>query len=82
MIGKITLEEAKRRVSRRLLGHHGVHGVGCDRSRQEVVLWLKGPASGLPAEARREAEELGWPFRISVRNKPRPVLLYSSDAAS
>jgi hypothetical protein len=72
------LQEAKRRVSRRLLGQHGIHGVSADEHSRAVLLWREVSGDTLPTEVHQQAETLASPFRVELRERPMasPLAIY------
>jgi hypothetical protein len=68
-----TLEDAKSRVSRDVMGRYGVHGIGLRRSENAVVLYVE--------PARREEIERER-ARVAALAAPFPVMVVDAERAT
>jgi hypothetical protein len=69
------LKEAKRKISERHLGHHGIHGVGLRTSESALCIYVD-PGSRLEGtETLREIKNEAAPFKIVLVEEERPSIL-------
>lgn len=69
-----TLVEAKRRVSRAVLGRNGIHGVGTVGLRGLVILHIDPNSGGLPDGLLNQARALAQPFDLCVVEDEEPTV--------